>query len=772
MRDWLIEKLQLHSMRQQIAALFAVLLALSEALFVAWLGDEHVSTMGTLLAGSLTLLVATLLVVGFLRAPLRSLERATGFAERLEAEQGSLLTEHSNVLEIRQLVSALNWTSIRLFDDQAALTESESRNRAVTEAALDCIITIDEDGRVIEFNPAAERTFGYARVDALHQPIGELIIPRRLRGNRDADLQHLIAGSDSALLRKRSELTAMRRNGEEFPMEIAVVPVRSGDKRLFTAYLRDISERKKTEGAMREAKEAAEAASRAKSDFLANMSHEIRTPMNAIIGMTELALDTDLNEEQREYLALVKSSADALLGIINDILDFSKIEAGKLDFEEIGFSLRDCIALAIRTLQQRAAEKGLALVAAIPDHVPDRLTGDPHRLRQILINLVSNGIKFTNAGTVTVGVDLADEQSHEEGISLRFSVRDTGIGIPDDKQAEIFDAFAQADTSTTRRYGGTGLGLAICTRLVGAMGGTIGVDSTPGVGSDFHFTVRFQPAETVAVQSLQAGEEDLPANQRSLRLLLVEDNSVNQTLAMRLLEKLGHEVDVAHDGIAALEHHAAKHYDLILMDVQMPHMGGFEATAEIRAREAAGMPRTTVIAMTAHALLGDRERCLEAGMDDYLSKPINPSELAALLHRHGGQAAEHFAPAAAQEQVFDRAAALENLGDDECLLNELIALYLSEEPRMIAELEAAHAAADPVALHAAAHSLKGAVANFTAPLAIRAAPRLAHASGRRDMQEAGIALHGLREELAALRHAFGGGVANPADTPADRVIPS
>jgi signal transduction histidine kinase/ligand-binding sensor domain-containing protein/CheY-like chemotaxis protein len=395
---------------------------------------------------------------------------------------------------------------------------------------------------------------------------------------------------------------------------------------------RVIEEKRRTEQQKHEIErlfKEAQQASRFKSEFLANMSHEIRTPMNGILGMTDLVLATPLTEEQREYLDTARLSANSLLALLNSILDFSKIEAGRLDLNPIEFEVRQCVQETAKMLAFPAAERRLSLNIRVAAEVPDRVVGDPHWLRQVLLNLLGNAIKFTEEGSVELTVSGRPPDGAD--VALHFAVRDTGIGIPAEKQELIFEAFRQADGSTTRKYGGTGLGLAICSRLVGMMGGALRVESEAGRGSTFHFTAKFgavKPAD-----SQEAGEADLPAPDPpgSLNVLLAEDNIVNQRLVVRLLAKRGHRVVLAASGREALERFDRERFDLILMDVQMPDMDGLEATAVIREREKKTGSYTPIVALTADAVDGDRKRCLAAGMDHYINKPIEAAKLLELV---------------------------------------------------------------------------------------------------------------------------------------------
>lgn len=794
----------------------------------------------------------------------------------------------------------------------------EDQHRTILATVNEAFVTIDESSRILEWNRQAEATFGWSRQEAVGRLLTETIIPPRYHEAHLRGIEHFLKTGEGPVLNKRLELSALHQNGYEFPVEITIAAIPQGDTYLFSAFVHDITAQKQAREELLRAKEAAETSSHAKSDFLANMSHEIRTPMNAIVGMSELLLDTNLTPVQREYAAIVQESADSLLALVNDILDFSKIEAGRFQLETSIFDLRDSIGDTMKTLAVRAHRGGLELAYHVAPDLPELLVGDRNRLRQVIVNLAGNAIKFTKRGEVVVDVECQERGDHD--ILLHFSVKDTGIGIPPEKQERIFRAFEQADTSTTREYGGTGLGLAIASRLVDLMEGRIWVDSQVGRGSTFHFTARFTlphadetpprraPAERLqglrvlvvddhatncrileemlrmwrmqpetrargseALEALResrrAGREfDLvlldsnmpemdgfdvaemirhdpelrptgmimltssdrpeegerckglgiaayltkPVKQselmdaiatlmgaveprrpaapslsevgghlRPLRILLAEDSLVNQKLTQAQLKPHGHTIVVANNGKEALEQATSQPFDLILMDVQMPEMDGFDATRAIRERERETGEHVPIVAMTAHALKGDRERCLEAGMDDYISKPVRIKDLfdcleklLAALPEAGGAAtkardermsASEKASASddasppdsavepPSEEILDWDAAVEHSGVGEEEIRELTVLFLEELPKQLAEIREAMTGGDAPTLRRAAHTLKGSAAVFMARRTTQAALRLEKLAEQGDLIQAESAYTDLVREVDRLR---------------------
>jgi PAS domain S-box-containing protein len=769
---------------------------------------------------------------------------------------------------------------------QEALHESEGRIRLLLDSTAEAIFGIDREGQCTFCNPATIRLLGQESVPALlGKPMHELMHHSFPDGTHYPIEECKIAQSLRSFEGIHSdEEVFWRADGTSFPAEYWAYPIRrEGEAVGAVVTFLDITERKRAQAALLEAKEAAEAASRAKSEFLANMSHEIRTPMNGIIGMTELALDTTLTPEQRDYLNLVKSSADSLLHVINDILDFSKIEAGKLELEKTQFEIRDLFRDTLKALAQRTDERRLEMCARVSPKVPRMMIGDPTRLRQLVVNLVGNAIKFTEGGTIVLDTEL--EAITGDEVRLHISVSDTGIGIPPEKRHIIFESFAQADGSTTRRFGGTGLGLTISRQLVELMGGRIWVESEVGKGSTFHFTCNFQrgkapksdqeqiAGKTLAglnvlvadnnpvnlkifaemlsnwgmnptlaesgaaaldlleaarnaghafpivildalmpnvngfqvLQQIQSNRElagevilllsgnphladtaraaecgakecltkpvgqselldailsalgviaveerlikaSVPIPQktrgRPLNILLAEDNPVNQKLAIRLLEKAGHRVTLAGTGreaLAALENSGSIGFDVALMDIQMPEMDGMEASAEIRNREKKSGKRLPILAMTANAMRGDRERYLAGGMDGYISKPIHPDGLFAEIERClaiAGDTKNMTENSHEPMEQIDRVSLLERVEGDQELLTEMIHLFREDAPNLLRTMRGALQRGDMALLEQSAHSIKGAVSNLSAKAAAAAALHLENNARNKDAKSA------------------------------------
>jgi len=707
---------------------------------------------------------------------------------------------------------------------EQALRESEDELRrqkkyfeSLVQISPTAVVTRDLDERVTGWNPAAERLFGWTEAEAVGRSIQELVLGTAEQYEEGAAVNEAAFREGSArLITRRS-----RKDGSLVDVEVLMVPiVMDGEPIGSYAIYHDIGE-------LQRARQEAEAATHARSVFLATMSHEIRTPMNAVIGMTQLLLDTDLDEEQRGFAGVIRTSGEGLLRVIDDVLDFSKIESGKLELEHRPFDLRECMESALDVLAARAADKDLELACLIDSEVPPELMGDEARLRQVLINLVGNAVKFTDEGEVVVSVDR--EASGPAGHRLHVAVRDTGIGIPEERMGQLFQSFSQVDASTTRRFGGTGLGLAISRRLSELLGGSMWAESTPGEGSTFHFVfvaeeapvaapphaggdqpqlhgkrllvvddnatnreilarqaeswgmlsratgvptealewlkrgdpfdvamldmqmpemdglalareIRRQPPgralplvlltslgrkerpparefvvslnkpvkasqlynALVRILAEQPTEEEPPAEEEvapvgGLRILIAEDNDLNQRLALGLLAKLGYEAEVVATGVEALEALDRKHYDVVLMDVQMPELDGLEATRRIRQGRPHGPPR--IVAMTANALQEDREACFAAGMDDYLAKPIRIEQLAEALQR--GQPA---ATAAEEAPALDPGTLrqLRAQFGDEAIVDELIETFLRDAPQLVAGLRAN----GPEEVRRAAHTLK------------------------------------------------------------------
>jgi PAS domain S-box-containing protein len=650
---------------------------------------------------------------------------------------------------------------------EEALRESEAlfRNLFEHHAAVKLIID-PATGAIVDANNAAVRFYGWPRERLRTMNIREINI---------LSPEELAKELENAKKMDRIHFFFRHRRADDSVRDVEVFSSRIEvkGKEYLHSIVHDVTERKRAEEELVLAKEQAESANRAKSEFLANMSHEIRTPMNGVIGMIGLLLDTGLADEQRRYAETVRASAGSLLQIIDDILDFSKIEAGKLEMEALDFDLLALLNELAETMAFKVREKGLEFTCSLTPEVPSLLRGDPARLRQVLVNLTGNALKFTNQGEVAVQVHLVSET--DDSVMLRFTVRDTGIGIPPDKTELLFEKFTQADASTTRKYGGTGLGLAICKRLVHMMGGQVGVTSREGEGAEFWFTSCFgwphrqdwvNSSEKVTCRHGEPGTPPMlhDLGRDDVRILLVEDNDTNRQVALGTMKRLGLRCDAASNGAEALEALATTPYDLVFMDIQMPVMDGFEATRRIRDLHSPvlnhGVP---VIALTAHAMKGDRHRCLEAGMNDYLAKPIIPGALAETLtkwlpSRSGtsvvtGETRSPDVPEG--PPVFDRQALLDRLMGDESLVIEVVAVFFADMPRLITQLEAVMDAADLRSVAHWAHTIKGAAANVGGERLRTAASCLEEAAVGGDMGRARRGMSVLKDEFGRLCEAMG-----------------
>lgn len=496
---------------------------------------------------------------------------------------------------------------------------AEDRFRLAVEAAPNAMLMIDRDGKILMANRQTEVLFGYDRNFLLGQPI-EILVPERFRSKHPEHRSGFYAHPRTRSMGAGRDLYGSRQDGTEVPVEIGLTPVETEKELFVLASIIDITERKKNEQLLA-AREAALEASQMKSQFLANMSHEIRTPMNGIIGMTGLLLDKPLEPDEREYAQTIKKSADNLLTIINDILDFSKIEAGKLDLELIEFDLNQVLSDLEKVFSFDAKQKNISFIFNVPTF-STQFKSDPSRIRQIISNLINNAVKFTNSGSVTFQVMILDEST--EKFHLKFEIIDTGIGLAQKSIDKLFQTFSQADESTTRKFGGTGLGLSISKKLVELLGGKIGVVSKESSGSNFWFEIEIEKCSQVSSNLKQVQEIKIEPDwyKPGLRLLVAEDNQVNQLVIKKTLEKLGLKSDVVANGLEVIAALRKIPYDLVLMDCQMPEMDGYEATRVVRADSTLSKRNTPIVAMTANAIKGDREKCLAVGMNDYVSKPI------------------------------------------------------------------------------------------------------------------------------------------------------
>ena len=700
---------------------------------------------------------------------------------------------------------------------EEALHRAHRKLFAVLESITDAFFSLDRDFRLTYVNREAERIFRKTRQEVLGMNLWE-VFPEAVGSRFQHEYERSMANNEAV------------RFEEFYPPHDQWYAVRTYPSPAgLSVYFEDVTERKLSAEAVQRAKEAAEAANVAKSQFLANMSHELRTPMNAILGMTELALRAALDPAVRDYLETAHESAHALLGLLNDILDFSRIEAGRFDMEHGPFSLRATVEQTIKTLAARAREKGVELIGDVPAQVPDRLIGDSLRLRQVLTNLIGNATKFTHQGEIVVRVEAEKDEDAEtmrrgEGetrrrrdterekeergdgeaerpepvpvsasprlpvsasspVTLHFSVQDTGIGMSPQEQERIFNPFVQADASTSRRYGGTGLGLSITKSLVEMMGGRLWVESQVGQGSTFHFTVRLGmepnaacPPDAAADTSVRAGASTAVPRPRfsgakaarGLRILLAEDNPANQKVALHFLGQRGHAVEIAENGKLAVELVAGKDFDVVLMDVQMSEMDGFQATAAIRAMPDPRQATLPIVAMTAHALKGDRERCLAAGMDDYLSKPLDAEALIAVVERLGekGSSRKIQPPIAdlasttsdpaqptVPSGVFRLEEALSRCGAQR-IFQQMVEYFYGEAAPLLERMRTAVRNGNALDLGNAAHRLKGTACYLGATDTVDASSRVEEAGRLGDLSGAIAMIEQLARHIESLKQAL------------------
>ncbi len=664
------------------------------------------------------------------------------------AEDYVFKDETIHILLVRSIRYAIERN--RVHEQLRLMSEDSLKN--VAHKVSDGILIINRDGTVVYSNPAAEKIFDQEPNCLVKSPFEFSIVDGESR-----------------------EIEISRRDGHSVVAELRVTDTMHQGTSAHVVSIRDITERKEFELELQKSKETAEAGSRAKSQFLANVSHEIRTPMNGILGMMNLALDTALTTEQREYLTTAKDCSESLLGLVQGILDLSKIAAGKLDLDPVSLDLRASVESCIRIFELAAGQKGLNLNYQVHSEVPNELVGDTTRLKQVLINLIGNAIKFTDKGDVTVEVGV--RQSTENTVCLEFTVKDQGIGISPEDIDRIFDPFTQADSSTTRNYQGAGLGLTISSELVSLMQGDIWVESEIGNGSTFHFTASLGMAperqrdeslartDTSGSNGLVQGrpwvgdseaanwtiERSIPAEAPGvLRILLAEDNLVNQRLVEKILAKKGHQVVVVGNGRDAVGAVENESFDLILMDLQMPQMDGLQATAVIRQMKVDGKSNIPIVAMTAHAMSGDRERCLASGMDGYLSKPVDVQAMFELTRTLTGRPRGD----SMADSEFDFTDAFKRVDGDRELFEEVARLFSESSGSMLSEIKESIACGDGTSLERSAHALKGAVGNFGIKKPWEAAFRLEEMGRQRDFADVNHAFEELDREVSRLNRAL------------------
>jgi PAS domain S-box-containing protein len=681
--------------------------------------------------------------------------------------------------------------AVRNYRNSLARKHAEEENRAILTTVSSGVIVIDSQSRIRRFNPAAERIFGYAARDVIGQDVA-MLMPEPLANRHGQYVQRYLKTRSKRILSTRIEQDGRRRDGSIFPIELTVNEMQVGSQWLFVGVFSDISERKAAEAALVTAKESAESANRVKSEFMTRISHEIRTPLNAILGMAELLKNTtDLSDKQRQFIGNIAKAGENLVMLINDVLDFSKIESGKLALNPVNFDLPALVERTVSLFDEQTRNKGVELTCLIHYNTPARAFGDPDRLAQILINLLSNAVKFTERGRIELTLRALDKS--DERMTLRFDIMDTGVGIAPRHIEKIFDSFSQADGSSTRKFEGMGMGLTIARHLVEMMKGEIHVESQFEKGTRFWFTVELGPESADAPSEKERIEECPIRGSFPCQVLLVEDNPVNQEVAKGILDVLGCRVDVATDGMEAVDAFGRSRYDLVFMDCQMPEMDGYEATRQMRkyeqAQERSGNDgsRTPIVALTAHAMKGDRERCLEAGMDDFLSKPFNLNGMKTILNRWlAGRVCmldarnpdadkpsrpemvqpadlnppEPARPEASEPEpvqvsgpvdinVLDNIRKLQRKNRPD-ILSRIIGHYLSHSPGLLKDIETAISQGNRQVIEDSAHSLKSSSGNVGAMVLFEMCRELEFMSKKGDVSLAGPLFSKIQEEYQAV----------------------